>query len=173
MPALGQHQSKEARLKIRFTKLGVKRPNISGNGHPNWKGGKTINNDGYIMIMKPDHPFCNYKGYIGEHRLVYEESHNCCLLPWIEIHHIDGNPSNNVWYNLTPMSKSEHARLSNIKDMSNLICCECNSNKTYLHRVKVGLRPLWYYKDGRPLCGKCQSSKRHRHMIHDRLIELR
>ena len=42
------------------------------------------------------------------HRKIYEEFHNCCLLPYIEIHHIDGNHQNNNIENLMAVTSQEH-----------------------------------------------------------------
>lgn len=42
------------------------------------------------------------------HRTIYEKHHNCCLLPFVEIHHIDGNHSNNNITNLKPVTVLEH-----------------------------------------------------------------
>jgi hypothetical protein len=42
------------------------------------------------------------------HRIIYEKHHNCCLLPFIEIHHIDGNHNNNDITNLKPVTALEH-----------------------------------------------------------------
>jgi len=33
------------------------------------------------------------------------------LLPWVHIHHKDGNTLNNVWYNLQPLTKPQHHSL--------------------------------------------------------------
>jgi hypothetical protein len=42
------------------------------------------------------------------HRLTYEQYYNCCLLPYIEIHHVDGNSKNNIIENLKPVTALEH-----------------------------------------------------------------
>ena len=42
------------------------------------------------------------------HRKIYEEHYKCCLLPFIEIHHIDGNSKNNSIENLMPATALEH-----------------------------------------------------------------
>ena len=42
------------------------------------------------------------------HRIIYEKHYNCCLLPFIEIHHVDGNHSNNDITNLKPVTALEH-----------------------------------------------------------------
>ena len=44
----------------------------SGNKEGNWKGGKYKHMSGYILIKKPDHPYCNKNGYVYAHRLIYE-----------------------------------------------------------------------------------------------------
>ena len=52
-----------------------------GSNNPNWKGGRKIDSNGYVLIWKPDHPFADVKGYVLEHRLVVEEHLKCILLP--------------------------------------------------------------------------------------------
>ena len=44
------------------------------------------------------------------HRLVYEDHHNCTLLPDTDIHHIDGDKLNNDIDNLQAISHSDHSR---------------------------------------------------------------
>jgi hypothetical protein len=45
------------------------------------------------------------------HRLTYEQYYNCCLLPYIEIHHVDGNSKNNIIGNLKPVTALEHYKI--------------------------------------------------------------
>jgi hypothetical protein len=45
------------------------------------------------------------------HRVIYEKHYNCCLLPYIEIHHIDGNSKNNTIENLMPVTALEHFQI--------------------------------------------------------------
>ena len=45
------------------------------------------------------------------HRIIYEKYYNCCLLPYIEIHHIDGDSKNNVIENLKPVTAIEHYKI--------------------------------------------------------------
>ena len=45
------------------------------------------------------------------HRQVYEDYHKCCLMPYVEIHHIDGNHKNNSIENLMPVTAKEHYEL--------------------------------------------------------------
>lgn len=74
-----------------------------------WKGGE-CKNGRYLITYSPDHHFA-VRGYIPKHRKVYEDYYNCVLLPWVVIHHIDGNKVNNDISNLQPFSKSQHMRL--------------------------------------------------------------
>lgn len=105
--------------------------------------------DGYILIRKPD----SFR-YVGEHRLVYEESRNCCLLSWTDIHHMDGNRQNNIWYNLQPLDHKRH----NIIDMSDRICAACGSNKTELNTTNN--RQRWCFLNNKLVCRKCYDKRR-------------
>lgn len=64
-----------------------------------WKGGR-LERQGYVLIHQPDHPFCNSRGYVREHRLVME-SHLGRLLSFDEtVHHRNGIKSDNRIENL-------------------------------------------------------------------------
>jgi hypothetical protein len=43
-----------------------------GDKNPSWKGGRRSDDQGYTLILCPDHPFAK-DGYVAEHRLVVEE----------------------------------------------------------------------------------------------------
>ena len=65
------------------TKLGIPARfkhghNTIGENNPAWNGGKRICNN-YIIIYKPDHPK-SWRNMVYEHRCVYEQYYNCCLL---------------------------------------------------------------------------------------------
>ena len=66
---------------------GLKYPQISGNKHPNWKGGKIIDKDNYIRILKPNHPFCDKRGYILRSHIVMEKMIKRYLKPEEVVHH--------------------------------------------------------------------------------------
>jgi|SRR5687768_12156885 len=119
------------------------------NGHNSFKTLRCKSTAGYILIYKPDHPKCNKDGYIFEHRLVWEQHHNVCLLPHIEIHHINDKHYDNRIENLEALTKREH-RIKHRKDFKNRICLLCGTRKSdYLKRRK------WYnYKDGH-ICHNC------------------
>lgn len=66
-----------------------------GSEHKGWKGGRTIDKDGYVLVYAPDHPNSNRCGYIREHRLVMEKKIGRILLPNEVVHHIDDVKNNN------------------------------------------------------------------------------
>ena len=82
-----------------------------GRKHPKWKGGKYLNHGGYVLILKPKHPFSNYQGYIFKHRLVMEKHLRRYLKDTEVVHHKNENPSDNRISNLMLFSNNgEHRR---------------------------------------------------------------
>lgn len=71
-----------------------------GNANSSWKGGRTIDKDGYILILSPQHSNANSHGYVREHRLVMEQQLGRPLLPNEVVHHKDENKQNNAPENL-------------------------------------------------------------------------
>ena len=65
---------------------GKKRPEMSGKNHPRFKG-KTIDSYGYVLIYKPNHPFCSSNKYVRRSHLVIEEIIDRYLLPEEVVHH--------------------------------------------------------------------------------------
>ncbi len=120
--------------------------------------------DGYLLEYCKGHPQADKTGYVLQHRLVYERYYKCCLLPWIEIHHKDGNKKNNQKIsNLIPISKSKHLMITNalkkgieIEDLDKPKFCiypKCKTpDKTYID-IK-GSEAWFIYKDGY-ICRNC------------------
>lgn len=84
---------------------------VIGNKNPNWKGGKLLKRNGYIQIYMPEHPQCNSRGYIYEHRLIMEKNIGRYLEKYEVVHHIDFNKCNNNISNLMIVTPQEHIRL--------------------------------------------------------------
>lgn len=83
---------------------GIKRPEISREKHPRWRGG-IVKIGKYVSILLPNG--CRIK----EHHLVMYKIMGRKLKPFEVIHHIDHNPANNSIKNLTIMNSKEHAKL--------------------------------------------------------------
>ncbi len=81
----------------------------TGSNNPAWKGGRMTDKHGYILILRPDHPYANRHGYVREHRLVMEKVLGRYLEPSEVVHHIDGNRAHNAPENLeVHASNAEH-----------------------------------------------------------------
>jgi hypothetical protein len=84
---------------------------LKGKKGLNWKGGRIINENGYIEIYCPTHPYARKSGYVLEHRLVMEAHIGRVLLPTEVCHHINGRHDDNHIENLSLFSTNgEHTR---------------------------------------------------------------
>jgi len=77
-----------------------------------WRGGRIIDEDGYVKVLSPGHPNCpKHTDYIAEHRLVMEKMIGRFLLPQEVVHHRNKNKQDNRPENLQLFSEnSEHLR---------------------------------------------------------------
>jgi len=119
-----------------FKKLGIKRrtkseakqlqykqgfvsvTSIRGENAINWRGGKSITQQGYVrVVLKPVDDFYQPMSQkvgkntyaILEHRLVMAKHLGRCLSPIEKVHHLNGNKQDNRIINLELVSPSNHS----------------------------------------------------------------
>jgi hypothetical protein len=89
-----------------------KKPNrrlsIIGSLNPNWKGGKRLDKDGYVLMLDWSNTNCDSHGYVREHRSVVENHIGRSLNKGEVVHHINGVKHDNRIENLELMSANEH-----------------------------------------------------------------
>lgn len=74
--------------------------------------GKIKHSLGYLLVYRPEHPFCNNHGYLPEHRAVVEENLKITINPKTHhVHHIDGVKCNNDLSNLQLLTFGDHMRV--------------------------------------------------------------
>lgn len=97
----------------------------------NWSGGKVFNSGGYILVYCPNHPYCDTKGYVKEHRIVMEKHLGRFLLPEERVHHINCIKIDNKIDNLELFkNESEHQKLGHF----NYVTFKCiGREKEYRH----------------------------------------
>lgn len=149
--------------KERLYKLGH---HLKGERNVNWNGGVRIDKDGYRYIKNPEHPFCDYAGYVPEHRLVLEKKLGRYLKKGEVAHHIneivDDNRPENIELLEQRLHTSLHGRgkpLPKIK-MDERVCLLCSSKSTYIN--KNNGRPKWYLSDNRDgfICKNCYNQNK-------------
>lgn len=117
---------------------------------------------GYYAIYKPHFKYCNYLGYVYEHRYIMYlylsiKYNRIIYLPKkYDVHHINGNILDNRIDNLQLLSKSDHGKITckymkennkyRIKDKSKRFCniCKTKETKQWLNDINGNLCQLCF-----------------------------
>lgn len=81
------------------------------NGHRKSGRAERIIRDDYVYIWVPGHHLADGKGYVSEHRLAWEETHNRSLPKGWVVHHVNGIKADNRPDNLVAYPKSKHDKV--------------------------------------------------------------
>lgn len=65
-----------------------------------WKGGETVDKDGYLLVKSHGHPYADRHNYVRKHRLVMEEHLGRYLEPQEVVHHKNDDKLDNSLENL-------------------------------------------------------------------------
>lgn len=131
----------------------------AGKNNPNWKGGRTIASNGYVLILRPEHPDADVRGYIYEHRLVAEKKLGRRLRKGEQVHHVNKNKTDNRPKNIEVAESFAHHRVYHRKlggkalrmpDEPNVeISCGCGCGSTFQKYDVVG-RPRLFVTGHNP-----------------------
>ena len=77
---------------------------------PGWKGGRSVNERGYVIVLVHNHPRA-HNNKIYEHTIVAEKILGRYMLPDEVVHHRNGNKGDNRTSNIQIMTRSEHMKL--------------------------------------------------------------
>jgi HNH endonuclease len=128
------------------------RPGLKGEQNNMWKGGKSIASNGYVLIrVGVEHPLADCRGYAYEHRVIASDKLGRLISSSEQVHHIDGNKTNNHPDNLEVLTvqqhRYEHRKLSSNrrkpKQRNPIVFCACGCGEKF-RKFDQGGRPRKY-----------------------------
>lgn len=132
---------------------------LKGAANPNWRGGRTITPDGYVLVrVGKEHPAADCRGYAYEHRLVASNELQRTLTRKEQVHHLDHRKNHNDTDNLVVMATAAEHRALHRGQRSKRrlptepnyeVACQCGCGTTFLHFASSG-RPRHYVSGHNP-----------------------
>ena len=114
---------------------------LKGKDNPNWKGGRTTTEHGYVLILvEPGHHLANAHGYAYEHRLIAEQNLGRRLKQGEIAHHRNGDRTDNHPDNIAVLpsighhiqAHSNNKKTRRIGSGNPMIQCACGCKATFL-----------------------------------------
>jgi transposase len=102
-------------IRKRMVEAGISRLPPKARPHKNafYRGGRTWDTGGYVLVLVPSHPRARNGRYVAEHRLVVEAEIGRLLKPGEVVDHRNGDTTDNRWPNLRLFeSNAEHLRVT-------------------------------------------------------------
>lgn len=119
-----------------------------------WRGGRTVDSAGYVLVKAPEHPNAMASGYIREHRLVVSRALGRALRDDEHVHHRNGDKTDNRPDNLALVSPGTHQGFHHVGAKRTAATCR---------RISAAHEALWDEKGRRhKQCEHCGNTFRAR-----------
>ena len=136
-------------------------PHGRGSANANWKGGRVMASNGYVLVSRPDHPRAN-QGYILEHVAMAEAALGRYLPSGAEVHHVDENKSNNVPGNLVICENRAYHALLHKRARALAACGNPAAHRCYFCGQYDKQGDIFVTKQGKSHHRRCEAADQRR-----------